>query len=203
MPEAPVNAGPARPTDSLRVLVGFPGNVKEIYLKPGSTVSAALEAGSFKFPNDKGWELRLTPLGQHHPTGGRLVDLGDNITEESALLMLHPITGRLPISRIPMTSAQFWTEFIRNLMSNMGVARDMFVILVVWLFLSSILFFIFEGHGYLHALYSTWTTMATLGPLDGAPVSRMGKLVISIDAFAGLILFGGIVWLVTTTLSRR
>jgi hypothetical protein len=34
------------------------------------------------------------------------------------------------------------------------------------------------------------TTMATLGPLDGQPVSRMGKLLISIDAFAGLMLFG-------------
>jgi hypothetical protein len=102
-----------------------------------------------------------------------------------------------------MSSGEFWTDFLHDMWANIRVARDLFVILVVWLFLSSLLLLISEGHGYLHALYSTWTTMATLGPLDGAPVSRMGKLLLSIDAFAGMILLGCIIWLVTTSLSRR
>lgn len=75
----------------------------------------------------------------------------------------------------PMSSGEFWTDFLHDMWANIRVARDLFVILVVWLFLSSLLLLISEGHGYLHALYSTWTTMATLGPLDGAPVFENGQ----------------------------
>ncbi len=106
-------------------------------------------------------------------------------------------------SRAPITPGQFWTSFLRDLVENISVARYIFVSLALWLFLSSVLLFIFEGHGYLHSLYSTWTTMATIGPIDGPPDSRMGKLLISIDAFTGLVLFGCIVWLITRSLSRR
>jgi hypothetical protein len=102
-----------------------------------------------------------------------------------------------------MSSGQFWTAFLRDLWANILVARNLFVILAIWLVVSSVLLFASEGHGFLHSLYSTWTTMTTLGPLDGPPVSRMGKLLISIDAFAGMILLGSIVWLVTTSLARR
>jgi hypothetical protein len=102
-----------------------------------------------------------------------------------------------------MTSGQFWRQFLSDLLTNLRVGRDVFVALAMWWLLSSILLFLFEDHGFLHSLYTTWTTMATLGPLDGEPVSRMGKLIISIDAFAGLILFGCIVWLISTSLSRR
>jgi hypothetical protein len=100
-----------------------------------------------------------------------------------------------------MPSGQFWRVFLRDLTMNIRFVRDVFVVLAVWLFLSSILLFIAEGHGYLHALYSTWTTMATLGPLDDPPLSKMGKLLISMDAFAGLILLSCILWLVTASLS--
>ena len=109
----------------------------------------------------------------------------------------------MPKQLSPMPSGQFWTEFLHDLLANIRVARDLFLILAAWLMVSFVLLFVSEGHGYLNALYSTWTTMATLGPLDGAPVSRMGKLLISIDAFTGMILLGCIVWLVTTSLSRR
>jgi hypothetical protein len=102
-----------------------------------------------------------------------------------------------------MSSVQFWAAFLRDLSANITVARDLFLILAAWLVVSSVLLFISEGNGYLNALYSTWTTMATLGPLDLPPVSRMGKVLISIDAFAGMILLGSIVWLVTTSLTRR
>jgi hypothetical protein len=102
-----------------------------------------------------------------------------------------------------MSSGRPWRQFLSDLLTNLLVGRDVFVVLAIWWLLSSILLFLFDGHGFLHSLYTTWTTMATLGPLDCPPVSRMGKLLISIDAFAGLVLFGCIVWLVTTSLSRR
>ena len=102
-----------------------------------------------------------------------------------------------------MSSRDFWKQFLSDLRENLGVGRDVFAALVIWWLVYSILLSFSEGHSFLHSLYATWTTMATLGPLNGAPVSRIGKLLISIDAFAGLILFGAMVWLVTTSLSRR
>ena len=102
-----------------------------------------------------------------------------------------------------MSSEAFWKQFLSDLRENLGAGRDVFAALGIWWLVSSILLAFSEGSGLLHSLYTTWTTMATIGPLSGAPVSRIGKLLVSIDAFAGLILFGAVVWLVTTSLSRR
>jgi hypothetical protein len=102
-----------------------------------------------------------------------------------------------------MSRRDFWKQFLSDLRTNLGVGRDVFAALAIWWLISSILLFFFEGHGFFHSLYTTWTTMATIGPLDGAPVTRLGKLLVSIDAFAALTLFGGMVWLVATSLSRR
>src|SRR6516162_54698 len=99
-----------------------------------------------------------------------------------------------------MSSEAFWKQFLSDLRENLGVGRDVFAALVIWWLISSILLSFSEGSGFLHSFYTTWTTMATIGPLSGAPVSRIGKLLVSIDAFAGLILFGAVVWLVTTSL---
>jgi Ion channel len=108
----------------------------------------------------------------------------------------------MPTVEIP-PFGESWLRVLFGLLRNLGVARDMFMALAIWWLLSSILLFLFEGHGFLHSLYTTWTTMTTIGPLDGPPVSKVGKVLISIDAFAGLILFGCVLWLVTTSLSRR
>jgi Ion channel len=108
----------------------------------------------------------------------------------------------MPTIEIP-PSGESWLRVLFGLLRNLGVASDMFMALAIWWLLSSILLFLFEGHGFFHSLYTTWTTMTTIGPLDGPPVSKVGKVLISIDAFAGLILFGCVLWVVTTSLSRR
>jgi Ion channel len=108
----------------------------------------------------------------------------------------------MPIIEIP-PFGESWLRVLVGLVRNLGVARDMFIALGIWWLLSSILLFLVEDHGFWHSLYTTWTTMTTIGPLDGPPISKAGKVLISIDAFAGLILFGCVVWVVTTSLSRR
>jgi hypothetical protein len=99
---------------------------------------------------------------------------------------------------------QYWRESLRDILGNARYALGILVVLAVWLVVSSVLLQIAEGREhYWQALYNTWTTMTTMGPLDGPPHSVVGKILISVDALAGLILLGSVVWLVTTSLSRR
>lgn len=47
--------------------------------------------------------------------------------------------------------------------------------------------------------YCVWITMATVGYGDLYPVTTLGKIIVSIDAFFGLVLIGFIVWLITSS----
>jgi hypothetical protein len=189
--------------ETIEIAVGVPGNIHKINVRRGITVSDALEAVGIELPREEGWSLRLSPLGKLVPNGGHRVDLRETINERSALLLFQPIRGRARINRLPHSSKEYWSRFGSDLLANVVVGKYLFIALMGFWLVSSVILFTIEASTILHALYTTWTTMLTIGPLNGAPVTFFGKLLISADAFVGLIFFGSIVWLVTFSLLRE
>ena len=194
MPEAPDHTRLDHGADMLLLQVGEPGRTKELSVKSGTIVLAALKAAHFPLRYDPSYEFRL---------GGRVVDLHDSINEASTLLVFRgTVRGEASARPSGVGVLPYWRAFLVDLKVNARTGWPLFAAIGLFWLGSSFVLFEVEGHGFPRALYNTWTTMATLGPLDGAPVSTIGKIFISLDAFAGLVVFGCVIWLVTTSLLR-
>jgi hypothetical protein len=103
-----------------------------------------------------------------------------------------------------MSRVRFWGNALRSFGTNLSYCWPLFLLLAGWLFAAAAVLQAAEGWpGYWQAVWTTWTTMATEGWGEKTPLTVLGKLVISLDAFVGIVLIGAVVWLVTTSLSER
>jgi Ion channel len=82
----------------------------------------------------------------------------------------------------------------------------MFVSIIVWLFSSAYFMKSCESEkhwSYWDSLYFTWITMTTVGYGDLTPSGTCGRVLASLDGLVGIILIGAVVWLITTSLTRK
>jgi hypothetical protein len=102
---------------------------------------------------------------------------------------------------------EYWRDNRREFAHNLSLAWPFFVGLVLFLLVSSFLFYWAEGGAqraprtWADAIYLTWMTMTTVGNLEATTV--IGRVLAALDALTGLVSFGVVVWLITASLSRR
>lgn len=105
-------------------------------------------------------------------------------------------------------------DFYRNgfddLKDNMSFGWPFFAALaLIWLISGFLLWLSEKGEPcakiktFGDGLYCTWITMTTVGFGDFYPTSILGKIIVSIDAFFGLVLIGLLVWLITSSFSKH
>jgi hypothetical protein len=102
------------------------------------------------------------------------------------------------------TFGDFWLRALRDLGRNFVFALPLFLAVFGWLFVS--VWFLQKAENwpsYGETVWVTWTTMTTMGWANESPQTSLGKLLVSMNALAGLVLIGSIVWLFTTSLGRR
>jgi hypothetical protein len=89
-----------------------------------------------------------------------------------------------------------------QLVRNLRIAMPLLLGIAAWYVVSSAVLRLAEGqtYGWGDAFYNTWLTMTTVGA-HTPPVTVGGEVLIGIDAFAGIIIFGIILWLVTFSMT--
>ena len=100
----------------------------------------------------------------------------------------------------------FWRDASRDFKVNAKYVWPIIVAIAAYVLAASWLLQIAdtEKHWtYRQAVYLTWITMTTVGYGDMTPGSRWGRAIVSADAFMGIVIIGVVVWIVTTSLSRR
>jgi Ion channel len=174
-----------QPDARVQIIIGkIPGKVERRSIPIGTTVEDAFSRMGIDI---RGYDLRLN---------GRSVSPGHTIVDIATLLALRPIIGRARIAP--------WREIVSDLGYNLVWGSPVFLALLAWLFGSAAILQVTEGRPhYWDAVWVTWTTMTTMGWGNASLQTALGKLVISFDALAGLILIGCVVWLLSASLSRR
>ena len=103
----------------------------------------------------------------------------------------------------PHTQRTYWAAVKKDFVGNVRLTRWLFVGWILYTAASSLALWTAEQHRFdlLAALYFTWTTMTTVGNANATDF--WGRLVTGIDVFIGLLTFGFIVWLVTSSLNQN
>jgi hypothetical protein len=102
--------------------------------------------------------------------------------------------------------APYWRRLLAGFRGSIALHWPVFLGLLIFPFLSAEVLCLVECsknpgmHTYWDAVYATWIAMTTVGYGDMAPVTGLGRLIASLDAFVGLILVGSVVWLFTRSL---
>jgi Ion channel len=100
----------------------------------------------------------------------------------------------------------FWSEATTDFWINIKYAWPILAFIGGYLFAASWLLQLAEAGKhwtYRQSVYLTWITMTTVGYGDMTPDTRWGRVIVSADAFVGIVLIGVVVWIVTTSLSRK
>jgi hypothetical protein len=107
----------------------------------------------------------------------------------------------------PPSCPHYWRQTFHDFHYNFVLIWPVWVAFVCFLGVSALLFYLTEkdkcnskASKFLTCVYFTWLTMTTIESL--APTTSRGKLIVSLDAFVGLVLFGVVIWLFTTSMTH-
>jgi hypothetical protein len=180
-------------SDNIEVFVGMiPGRKNRGMIPRGTRVVDAFAKLGVPLGDPESWELK------------RSVSLHDRINEDCTITATRPIRGNVEIAQRGTSFNAFGQSSMRDLRYNLKYGYPIFVVLAIWLFVSAwILHKLEPRSNYWETIWVTWTTMTTMGWGSFSLQTVLGKLMISADALAGLILIGTVVWLVTTSLPRQ
>jgi Ion channel len=115
-----------------------------------------------------------------------------------------PFAAVGPSPQVP--PKEYWKLVKADFWRNLRYAKRIFVWIFVYVLFSAAALHQSEYprdyslHSLGNALYSTWITMTTVG--NANPVTWGGQLVTALDGLVGLLTFGVVVWLITTSLTQ-
>jgi hypothetical protein len=169
--------------------------VKELMTDPGSTAPEPLGSGYPPPPFDDDGPNRGKIRGGGGPGGGQaLAEPANPVPAPAPTIPVTWLGGPWP----------FLKAGFRDFKTNMKRTWPIILVFVAYLFSSASALYGFlrvsaQIPSWLQALYSTWISMSTAGELT----TKSSKWVWALGAansFVGLLFFGFVVWLVTTSL---